>query len=89
MHTESYQSIIAKALVRTVIYTLSPAFFIATLVTAVPWFLLTSIIGTIILSLLAVHLSKDPNINIFQLVYWCISWAWLGWKLLPRACFHD
>ncbi|KIM83203.1 hypothetical protein PILCRDRAFT_435705 [Piloderma croceum F 1598] len=83
MDTESYQSAIAEALVCTVIYTLSPAFFITALVTAVPWFLLASIISTIVLSLLASHLSKDPNITIFQLMYWCISWAWLGWKILP------
>ena len=82
------ESTAKNALVSSVIYTLSLAFYIAAIATAVPWFLLCSIASTIAFSFLAAHGLEDQNIIMFQFIYWCISWAWLGWKILTCACFH-
>jgi len=87
-NNESYLSMVKNALVSSVVYTLSPASYVATLATAIPWFLLCSMASTIALSFLAAHCLKDQNIIVFQFIYWCISWAWLGWKISPCACFH-
>src|ERR1700685_1432409 len=84
---DSYQSTIAQ--VHTIIYTLCLGFFITPRISAIHWLLLVSILSTIILSQLAAHLLDDPNIIIFQFMYWCISWTWSGWNILPCKCFHD
>jgi hypothetical protein len=56
-----YESCLLSILLYTLLVRPSSLLFI----TAVPWFPLASIIGTIVLSLLTAHLLKDPNIIIF------------------------
>ncbi|KAM6502548.1 hypothetical protein JOM56_002525 [Amanita muscaria] len=75
---------LARGITSAILYTLSPVLYSATVLTtpaAIPWLLLCSVTSSIIISLLGANLLKDPNLIIFQFVYWSISWGWLAWRI--------